>query len=222
MKADVIILTDNTDVERTKQTIDSLKNAEDIFRIILVSTGKHVEYAGVSVYCPMDEPFNYNRYLNKAFKYTMHDWVVISNDDVSYHPRWFSEMMKVYRKNSDIECFSPTDDVLQKLWFPDLFSDEQDFVDGYEVTRILQGWSITIKRSALNSILPLDEQFDMYYQDNDFAELLKKECIGHAIVRKAKANHQQTHSIGMPMSEDKIKKLAEDEKKFRTKWNIWT
>jgi GT2 family glycosyltransferase len=90
------------------------------------------------------------------------------------------------------------------------------------VTELFQGWSVLIKREALNKIAPLDEQFDMYYQDNDFAECLKKKKIRHALVRASKADHKNTHTIGLPYSEEKIKKSAEDEQKFRTKWNIWT
>jgi GT2 family glycosyltransferase len=103
-----------------------------------------------------------------------------------------------------------------------LFPNKETYHEGHSVTELLQGWCIVIKRTALYKIMPLDEQFDMYYQDNDLAECLKEKGIKHALVKKAKADHQQTHTIGLPYSEEKIKKSAEDEQKFRTKWNIWT
>jgi len=83
------------------------------------------------------------------------------------------------------------------------------------------GWCIVIKKTALDKIVPFDEQFDMYYQDNDYAELIKKEGIKHAIVRHSIAVHRGTVRVES-LSDEVKKKNEEDELKFRTKWNIWT
>jgi glycosyltransferase involved in cell wall biosynthesis len=221
MIIDVIILTDNTDVERTKITIDSLNASNGCTpHIYLVSKNGYKYYNGVCQFVPVYEEFNYNRFLNKGFNLITADWIVISNDDVTYHPEWFNEILKVHTERPDIESFSPRDTILHKRWYPHLFSNEETYHEGYGVTELFQGWCIAIKKDALRKILPLDEQFDMYYQDNDFAECLKKVGVKHALVKYAKADHQSTHDIGFPYSDAKIKKSAEDEYKFRKKWNL--
>ena len=222
MNVDAIILTDSRDPEMTQRTIDSVKKGGNVSVILVSKREDYRIYKGVTTYIVIKESFNYNRFVNQALHYATNEWVLISNDDVSYHPDWLSEMMKVHEEHPRIESFSPRDTVLHKIWFPYLFPNKETFQEGYRVTELFQGWSVLIKREALNKITPLDEQFDMYYQDNDFAECLKKKKIRHALVRASKADHKNTHTIGLPYSEEKIKKSAEDEQKFRTKWNIWT
>ena len=90
-----------------------------------------------------------------------------------------------------------------------------EYFESWTVTEALQGWCTVIKRSALDKILPFDELFDMYYQDNDYAERLKEAGIKHAIVRDAIVCHMETLNV-QQLSEDKIKKLKIDEIKFRT------
>jgi len=219
---DAIILTDSRDIEMTQRTIDSVKSAGDV-NVILVSKREDYRiYRGVGVYVVIKERFNYNRFINHALEHVSNDWVLISNDDVNYHPDWFNAMMKVHEQHPEIESFSPRDTVLHKIWFPHLFSNKETYQEGYNVTELFQGWSVLLKCTVLYKIFPLDEQFDMYYQDNDLAECLKEKGIRHALVKDAKADHKNTHTIGLPYSEEKIKKSAEDELKFRTKWNIWT
>ena len=219
---DAIILTDSRDPKMTQRTIHSVKMGADVSVILVCKREDYLIYEGVDTYVVIKEAFNYNRFVNKALEYVKNDWVLISNDDVNYHPNWFNEMMKVHEEHPEIESFSPRDTVLHKIWFPHLFPYKETFHEGYQVTELFQGWSVLIKREALNKIAPLDEQFDMYYQDNDLAECLKKEGIKHALVKDSIADHKNTHTIGLPYSEEKIKKSAEDEQKFRTKWNIWT
>jgi hypothetical protein len=219
---DAIILTDSRDVEMTQRTIDSIKSGVDVNIILVCKREDYKIYKGVGTYVVVKEKFNYNRFINHALEYVTKDWVLISNDDVNYHPNWFNAIMKVHEQHPEIESFSPRDTVLHKIWFPHLFTNKETHHEGYQVTELFQGWSVLIKRTAFNKITPLDEQFDMYYQDNDFGECLKEKGIKHALVRNAKADHKNTHTIGMPYSEEKIKKSAEDEHKFRTKWKIWT
>lgn len=222
MNVDAIILTDSVDPITTQKTINSLYSSiENVEFVVMESTGMH-NYNHVNSYIKFGGSFNYNQSINRAINMCSAEWIIISNDDVMYHHNWFDEIMNVHKERPDIESFSPRDTILHKIWFPHLFSNMETYQEGYKVTELLQGWCIVIKRTALEKIMPLDEQFDMYYQDNDFAECLKQKGIKHALVRKAKADHQQTHTIGMPYSDEKIKKSIEDEIKFRTKWDIWT
>ena len=80
------------------------------------------------------------------------------------------------------------------------------------------GWCLVIKKESLDKIVPFDELFDMYYQDNDYAMLLQQNGIKHALVRNSIACHLETVNIPK-MTEQKLKKMSIDELKFRKKWN---
>jgi GT2 family glycosyltransferase len=221
MIVDVIILTNNADTVMTQETIQSLHDSETEheFRVITVSSGVKHRYTNSSGEIFIDGPFNYNKALNKGLTYLTNEWVLISNDDVKYERKWFSNMMKVHKDRPDIESFSPKDPMLYLRYFNGHFSGHQgDYFESYIVSEAFMGWSIMIKRSALDKILPLDEQFDMYYQDNDFVECLKQQKIKHALVRDSIASHLNTLFVEKPMELEKIYKLQEDFIKFENKW----
>jgi GT2 family glycosyltransferase len=223
MTIDVIILTDSSDVALTQRTIDTLHDSEiDFrFRVQLVDSGTQDpnRYVRIYNYIHPESSFNYNKFLNIAFTYCLTEWVVISNDDVAYERWWFSEMMKVHDYREDIEAFSPKDPLLYARWFPNHFvGTDSKYHESYTVTEALQGWCTVIKRCALDKILPFDELFDMYYQDNDYAERLKQVGVKHALVRHSIVCHMETLNVGQ-ISEAKSRKLRIDEIKFRNKWN---
>ena len=220
MKVDVIILTDSTDEFMTQRTINSLINSETDhqFNIILVDSGEcNLDRYTYNEYICPPEPFNYNKFLNHAFKICTADWVVISNDDVEYSDGWFTEILKVSELRPDIESFSPRDPLFMMKYYPRDFLSGELYYEGYQVSKYVQGWCIVIKKDALDMIRPFDEQFNMYYQDNDYAEKLKQFDIKHALVYNSLAHHLNSMNVGQV--NDKFK---EEEIKFRTKWQIWT
>jgi GT2 family glycosyltransferase len=224
MKIDVIILTDSSDVSLTQRTINTLHDSEKyfIFNIHVVDSGTDdpSKYNGFHNYIHPESNFNYNKFLNIAFNYCINDWVVISNDDVLYERWWFSEIMKIYSERNDIESFSPRDPVLYAKYYPTHFvGTPSKYFESYNVTEFLEGWCLAIKKTALDKIIPFDEDFDMYYQDNDYAERLKDFGIKHALVRYSVALHMNSLNANEIISKEKIDKLKIDEIKFRTKWN---
>lgn len=222
MILDVIILTDSSDINMTQRTINTLHESEDNYRfnIYLLDSGVgYNKYYGVYEYIKPSIKFNYNAYLNIGFSYAKNAWVIISNDDVLYEHNWLTEIMKIHEERPDIESFSPKDPVLYNKYFPNHFVGTNiKYYESHIVTEFLQGWCIVIKKKALDRIIPLDEQFDMYYQDNDFSEMLIKHQIKHALVRYSIALHMNTLNVGT-LTDKQIIKLKEDEIKFRTKWN---
>lgn len=227
MNVDVIILTKSgteKSVRMTKRSILSMKDAEpDInFKVHLMESGvnMHREYSSITEnYIQPAEKFNYNRFLNIALEKCKEDWVVISNNDVGYEKGWFTEMMNIHKMRPDIHSFSPKDPVLYMKYFDWHFIQSPDlYFESYSVTEAVMGWCLTIKRESLNKILPFDEQFDMYYQDNDYVEMLKRHGIKHALVRNSIVCHYQSINI-QKLDEAKMKKMAEDEIKFKKKWN---
>lgn len=226
MKVDVIILTNSVsknNIDICERTIRHLHDSEKEhqFKVHLVDSGnfsEHIYKDIVETYIHPNEPFNYNRFINIALQHVSCDWVLISNDDVGYERCWFTEMMRVHNIRPDIESFSPKDPMLYMIYFDWHFLNTDElYFENYKVTEGLMGWSIVIKKTALDKIVPFDEQFDLYYQDNDYAEVLKSKGIKHALVRHSIAVHRGTMRVDDD-NEQRDKKMKEDELKFRNKW----
>lgn len=227
MNVDVIILTKSSTekaIRMTKRTILTLKDSEPSFnfKVHLVESGinfKSLYDPIITNYIVPNEQFNYNRFLNLALEYCKEDWVIISNNDVGFENRWLTEIFNIHSIRPDIHSFSPKDPVLYMKYFDWHFVDSKDlYFESYNVTEAVMGWCLVVKRESLDKILPFDEQFDMYYQDNDYVEMIKSKGIKHALVRNSIACHYQTINI-QKLDDGKMKKMKEDEIKFRTKWN---
>lgn len=230
MLIDVIILTNSHNdfmVWMARRTIKTILESESgiQYNIIVVESVQNVEreYADLCHhYLFPNEPFNYNKFLNIASKYCKGDWVIISNNDVSYEFGCLTEIFKVHETRPDIESFSPKDPLFfMSFWGNQFVGTKSTYIEGYQVSKYLMGWSLVIKKSAFDKILPFDEQFDMYYQDNDYAEVLKLNGIKHALVRRSIASHYNTINI-REIEKHSKQKMEEDELKFRNKWKIYT
>jgi len=209
----------------TRRTIHTLKDSEsDVhFKVHLMESGVYLPEKYTSIvenYIYPDESFNYNRFLNIALQHCQQEWVVISNDDVGYEKGWFTEIMKVHELRPDIHSFSPKDPTLYMHYFDWHFvNSDSTYFESYKVSEAVMGWCLVIKRESLNKILPFDEQFDMYFQDNDYVEMMKQAGIKHALVRNSIACHFETVNVAK-LTEEKIDKMRADELKFRNKWKI--
>jgi GT2 family glycosyltransferase len=93
----------------------------------------------------------------------------------------------------------------------------EDYYESYKVNEFLTGWCYVMKKRVFELIYPWDEQFDLYYQDNDYAEKIKMLGIKHALVRDSIVSHLGSKTVGVPSN----RKFDEDELKFRKKWNKW-
>ena len=226
-KIDVIVLTNSVTekiIRMTRRTIISMKDAEDDFQfnIILMESGadKRNEYADiVDSYVTPQESFNYNKYINLATPHFRDgEFVVISNNDVGYEKGWLTEIMKVHSERPDIHSFSPKDPALYLKYFDGHFlGHKETYWENYKVTEGLMGWCLAIKREAFDAISPFDELFDMYYQDNDYTEMIRSKGIKHALVRHSIVCHLETINI-TKLDEAKMKKMRVDEIKFNKKW----
>ena len=225
---DVIILTRSTsesEVVMTLRTIFSLRDSEVNykFKVHLVESGedylhRYNKTGIIANYIKPSEKFNYNRFINFALEHVTEDWVIISNNDVGYEKNWFSEIMAVHKERPDIHSFSPKDPILYIKEFDWHFIDtNHTYFESYIIHEALMGWCLVIKKESLNLIRPFDEQFDMYYQDNDYKMMLIKNGIKHALVRHSIVCHLQSITI-YNKTEEKIKKMQEDKIKFETKW----
>ena len=227
MDVDVIILTKSVghdSISMTKRTIISMQKAEKdyTFHFHLVESGINVKPQYQSIvdnYILVKEEFNYNRFINYALPYLKYDWVVISNNDVGYETNWFTEIMKIYYEKKEIESFSPKDPLYYMKYYEWHFMDgDAKYFESYTVSEAVMGWSLVIKRTALDKIIPFDEDFDMYYQDNDYSMMLQKNGIKHALVRDSIASHLSTLYIPQGYDAQKKDKMTQDYIKYAKKW----
>lgn len=173
--------------------IDSEKgNSNLIFELILVESNcdyleqGFVYNVGVKVITP-NEDFNFHRFLNFGIKQATGDYVALCNNDLVFYENWFSEILKICNANPKIKSFSPYDETSNKI--PKSVIQKNSYCEGYEIQKQLTGWCLIIDAKALELIGKLDERFNFYYADNDYAMTLRKYNITHALVCKSKVLH---------------------------------
>lgn len=202
-KADVIILA-NTASQRIKDMTDnallSLYNSEEdgTFNPIIVETNSLL-YEKPDIYndtylVPVDniiyphEMFNYNRFLNIALKRCRNEYVVNSNNDVIFGKGFFSECvnaMNEYNLDS-CSCYAPD-------WPPHKGLIGKITI-GCDIGREYCGWNLIYRQSSINKMLPLDEQFTFFCQDNNMAIESHKLGMRHALVGTADVTHLVSRS----------------------------
>jgi hypothetical protein len=225
MNIDVICLTktSNEDLyQMTLRTLGMLHDSEKdyTFKVYLVESGKLYDYSNlVTNYITPNIPFNYNKFINICYPYVTSDWVLVINNDLRFERGWFNKIVEVHNKRADIEAFSPKCPILYAEFFNGHFiGTNEEYHENYKITEFLTGWCLVIKRRVFDLLYPWDEQFDMYYQDNDYAKRLELLGIKHALVRDSIVSHLGSKTANRKFDEIKFK---QDELKFRTKWNIW-
>ena len=164
-----------------------------------------VSYAGAATYYP-DPPFHYNRYMNYGLRLCRNEIIVMANNDLEFHEGWMDTMLR-----HDWDSASPRCPVwpLHKEYLGKVAC-------GYAVGRELAGWCIVTKRSTMDRIGgQLDEQFDFYSQDVDYANCLRAAGLKHFIIGTAHVTHLLSQSS---KDIDGLAKLAAAQKLLDHKW----
>lgn len=193
----VVILAMTTNEELYKMTshcVESfLENTHDIsFEIIIVESNKNYSESEfkypdfVKVIIP-DSPFNFHKFLNIGIKQSKGEYIALCNNDLIFHKNWFTEILKVAHKHPSIKSFSPnsTNSPLGA---------DKDFEIGHKVQTHVKGWCLIVKSEVFPTINYLDDTFDFYYADNDYAMSLKTHNIKHAIVYTSYVEHLEKKS----------------------------
>ena len=157
----------------------------------------------------LPKPFNYNKCINYVIERMTGDYLLVSNNDVHYHPGWFKEMLKVkgWDSASGFDSICPPD------------KDMKDVIrEGYDMATCVRAHSIICTKEAIEKIGKYDEQFDFYYQDNDYIECLKKHGLKHFHIGTAKIDHIHHGTTSLNGSKWEMEKFAEGRKKFEAKW----
>ncbi|MBB2146440.1 glycosyltransferase [Pedobacter sp. LMG 31464] len=222
---DVIILSyAKTDALKlmTEQSIQSLIDSEDAsevsFNIIVIESNhdlKPYQYPNTNtVYS--DKKFGYHKYMNTGINMSENPYVCICNNDLLFHPKWATEILKAFDQDSSIQSASP----LCSIHHPLITGIEPNsgVYIGYEVRREITGWCLFFKRSILKKTGLLDEKFTFWYADNDYANTLKKHSINHALVTSSIVDHLESKTLKTFNQEEQLKMTAMERFYFEYKW----
>lgn len=217
---DVIILSytkSQKEYEMTKECIFSLRNNLNVkTHLILIETNPKVDlgtYDVESFIVPFQD-FNYNKFLNIGLSIAKHDNILISNNDVHYKSNCLQTLVEKLEKYSSV---SPLDLSSQS----NISLINTDDIIGYQIGKVLTGWSIMFKRNILDQIGKFDERFSFWYQENDYSNWLQKCNLKHALITSAHIIHAGQQSLHLLKSEDIYDKTHGLSKVFEEKWKDW-
>jgi glycosyltransferase involved in cell wall biosynthesis len=215
---DVIILSNtqnNEYFEMCKTTISSLKkeNTSLEFNIIIVETNSKSRYVfDVDHYIIMNEPFNYNKFLNRGLELSNSEYILILNNDLIFHKSSVENMVRIFNQFSDICSISPREpDYHSKFNFPD-----SGIVYGYNIPLEIVGWCIFARRRTLDTIGKFDEDFKFWYQDNDYANSLIKNNLKHVLCLNSHVTHLWSKSHNLLLDFDDM--TTKQSETFNNKW----
>lgn len=198
MKLSAVILALTTTEQlftMTLSCIESLMISEpeiDI-EIIMIESNKNFNETSfkypdfVKIIIPESE-FNFHQFLNIGIKASTGDFIALCNNDLIFYKNWFSEILKVSKKRPEILSFSP-------LGKSTIKNKKETFEIGYKVMTHVKGWCLIVKKELFDKIGFLDETFNFYFADNDYAMTLKCNNIKHALVYNSKVDHLEKKSL---------------------------
>ena len=177
--------------------MESLRDSEIDwnFRIHLIETNSNLTQDGwdygtlVHRVVQPKIPFNYNQYLNLVLPEFNTDFVVIVNNDVLFHRNWFTEITRQI-----LECELDSASPRCPRWEAHRPYDDEGVYTGFDSGVHFCGWCLVLRQSTLRHILPLDEAFSFWFQDNDLAQYLRCTRKRHALVSSSLVTHLESQS----------------------------
>lgn len=226
MIVDVVVLSNCTSAAYftvNNDCIDSLIASEDNYEFNIIVIESNPEFPGLLFDYPQPnvrvlipgEPFNFNRFLNIGLAESNHEWIIFCNNDILFHKNWITEIFKIKQQHPLIRSFSPFDRHSKYLKWNDF--NKQPFHAGYRIAIEFTGWCFVVERSIFEQTGPFDEQFDLYFQDNDFACTLQSHGILHAMVSTSFVEHIGGYTTKSYDASHTVK-YSIDKKKFLKKW----
>lgn len=193
-KIDIVIVSYAKDTEcynLTKECIKSLFESEsDVDFVVYVVESQHDvswsnEFPGVTT-LPAPLPYGYHKFLNAGVERGDSPYVVLCNNDLIFSKGWATEILKVSDANPEVMSFSPYCPLTQSQY--GIKENSGNYL-GHQVRVHISGWCIFQKREIYNQIGRLDESYEHWYCDNDYAMTLHSKGIGHVLVTSSVVKH---------------------------------
>lgn len=141
-----------------------------------------------------DGNFNYHRFLNEGYKArkTDADLLCFANNDLRFHPTWWSHMVKAIAHLPHVGSFSPICPLTQPQYGIHV---NTGCHFGYRIRYEVSGWCLVMRKSTYIAMGGFDERFVYWYTDNDYATTLESLGIKHCLVTDSVVQHH-TESVG--------------------------
>lgn len=211
----VLILSNTANIEYYNMLETCVNSIQDSLVVVVETNsklkGKDIPLAKRCKFIFPDQEFNYNKFLNIGLTHIDDEKIIISNNDVIFSPGCISE---INTRLGTFDSVSPFDFNNPKH---KTFIFNKPCVEGYDVGVHVTGCCIGLTRTVLNKIQLFDESFKFWYQDNDYANLLKKNNIKNVLLRDAKITHLgfQSHKL---LKENLYNMTHGLEKTYKEKW----
>ncbi len=193
---DVIILSKAID-QRTKRmtqnAIDTCRSKSNglPINVIVVENGHFALHYPKATTILKPEEFNYNRFANEAASLGGAEWIMIANNDLTFHDGWLQHLLAA--DNDVVSPHEPTD-VRQK----DLTENTEGEITG----RHLSGWCFMIKRSLWEKIGKFDDDVSFWCSDDVVVQQVLAEGIKPMLVKKSIVVHQPSTTLRTIKAED--------------------
>lgn len=208
---DVIILSDSKNEklkEITSNCINSLFESENNLQFnVIVVESNHSIYWDNCTTLHFDEPFHYNKYMNKAAMYCANERIVFCNNDLIFHKGWATELM-----NWDFQSMSP------RCPINPLQLEMKSINLGYETSKHISGWCIWMQRKLFDFIEGFDEDFKFWCADDSYREQLKYHNINHYLIGTSLVTHLGSQTLKTLDSNTNKEYTTEQMKKYKIKF----
>ncbi len=205
----------------TQQAIDSLMTSEDPklvqFNVLVIESNKDLspyQYPQARTIYPAPK-FGFHRYLNIGIKMTSNPFVCLCNNDLIFEKHWASEILRAMEQDPLLLSASP---------FCPRFHHERHFIRyakpllGYKDNQALVGWCIFVRRAIFDTIGELDERFEFWYCDWDYAKTLQHYGIRHCLISSSFVTHLSGESLRTLDSKTNEELTSKQEMYFHYKW----
>lgn len=188
--------------EVTQFALDTLSSSqrEVIARPLVVEQNREVRYNARMLY-NLDN-FNYNRFMNFAFRHTTSDIVVFANNDLEFTPWWLerlTEAMDVLKLHSA----SPVCRVRTQTHFYKTPIELGEWQGSHII-----GHCLAIKRDFFEAIGGFDEDVSFWASENAYAEQVKRVRGVHGLVTTSVVNHLGGKARGLTLRTEDPEKVA--------------
>jgi len=222
---DIIILSyaQNDELKMiTEHCISSLMISEDEkkikFNVIVVESEKSLapfQYTQTETIYP-EEEFGYHRFMNLGIASSSSKYICLCNNDIRFHPKWATELLKAFNRYPNLSSVSP----FCSVHHPQMgFEYNNGLYDGYRIRYEVAGWCLFLKRDVLRITGKLDENYEFWCADNDYANTLDVLGLRHALVSSSVVDHLDSRTINARIA-DESKSITSNEFFYlEKKWN---
>lgn len=209
----IISNTANESIQKmTQECIDSIHSTSDA-NIVVVDMGSDAPDFERACSVKLTESFNFNKFLNIGINYCLQNWpdneyIVLANNDLVFLQNWLEHLVPHFWVFDSLSPKSPGWPQQEQLG--------GGIHEGWNIGTEFAGWCLVFKTKSLKKLLPLDEQFEFWFADNDMVMSMKQLGMRHALVSDSHVKHLFNKSHGLV---DNLKYYTINmAKRFNDKW----